>query len=142
MLDVERLPRLAGGSLQAPHAVAVVGVEVLDEEPGMAVPLRPGVAEDGLDLGADEVRRLVGRVRGVDVRDQRQLLDEGAVAGLGLVPCRRGEPDAVAPATEVRQDPDRDRGGEHRRDAAAAVGDADAGRREEQVPDDVWARPV
>ena len=50
IFDVERLTRLAGGALQAPHAVAVVRVEMLDEEVGTAVPLFQCVAEDRLDL--------------------------------------------------------------------------------------------
>ena len=88
VLDVERLARLARGRLQAAHAVAVVRMQVVDEEVRVAVPLLLRVAEHRPDLGADEVGGLVARVRRVHVRDQRQLLDELAVSHLCLAASR------------------------------------------------------
>ena len=86
------LPRLA---LRFANAVAIVRMQMLDEERGARVPLLEAVAENLLDLRAHVGRGLVGRVRRVDVRDQRQLLDEGAVARLRLLACSDVDEEAL-----------------------------------------------
>ena len=84
VLELQRPAALARRTLRVADALTVFGVQVVDEEPRVCVPLLERVAEDVLDLRADVRRRLVGRVRRVDVRDQRQLLRERAVARLRI----------------------------------------------------------
>jgi hypothetical protein len=65
------------------HALAVVLVEQAREQVGVGLPLLHAVAEEGLDL---RTREDVGadRVECVDVDDQRQLLDQRAIAAADL----------------------------------------------------------
>ena len=95
VLELERLGALPCLALRLAHAVAVIGVEVLDEEGRVRVPLLEAVAEDLLDLRAHVRRGLVGRVRRVDVRDQRQLLDERSIALFRLLARRDVDEEAL-----------------------------------------------
>ena len=69
-------------ALRVAYTIAILGVQMVDEERWVCVPLLEAVPEDVLDLRADVGSGLIGGVRRVDVRDQRQLLDERAVARL------------------------------------------------------------
>jgi hypothetical protein len=69
--------------MRSKHAIAILGMQGANEEIRIIPPLLDGVAEEGLDpatredVGASLVQR-------VDVDDERQLLDERAIAPLDL----------------------------------------------------------
>src|SRR6476646_7666898 len=65
------------------HALSVVLVEQAREQVGVGLPLVHAVAEERLDLWA---REDVGadRVECIDVDDERELLDQGAIAAADL----------------------------------------------------------
>src|SRR5690242_21452110 len=71
------------------HAGSILRVEELDEQVPVVAPLLDGVAEQAFDLAA---REDVGarRVECVDVDDERQLLDERAIAPVELAALTRG----------------------------------------------------
>ena len=83
VLDAERLVRLMRVRMGGEHALAVVLVEQAREQVGVGLPLLHAVAEEGLDLWA---REDVGadRVECVDVDDERELLDQRAIAAADL----------------------------------------------------------
>ena len=83
VLDRQRRAQSMRLGMREQHPVAVVRMERLDEERRIRRPLVHRVPEQRLHLGARvEVRALV--IECVDVRDQRQMLDERAVPPLGL----------------------------------------------------------
>ncbi len=96
VLEAAGLAVLVGDALCRNHPLAVVGVDRVFVEVGHGKPVLRAVTEQCLDLRAD-VERLRNRVvRSVDVRDERQLLDERAIAelcgfeaGLGVVAFAR-----------------------------------------------------
>src|SRR5205807_343042 len=82
VLQLERLAALASSALSFAHALSVRRMQMVGEEVRECPPLVDRVPEDLVDLRADVGGRPV-RARGrVDVRDQRQLFDERAVAAL------------------------------------------------------------
>ena len=82
VLHAERLAGLVRADHLGRDALAVVFVQHADEEARLE-PLRHRVAEHALDLRA-HVRRLQRQPDRVDVRRERELLDERAVLRLGL----------------------------------------------------------
>ena len=83
---LERPARLAGREdpfVVGEDALAVVGMEELEEELGIAEPFIRCVAEEPLDLRADVYRW--GDSGLVDVSDERKLLHELAVSPFGLL---------------------------------------------------------
>ena len=84
VLDAERLVRLVRVDVSGEHALAVVRMEEPREQLGVRCPLLDGVAEDRLDLAAREDVR-ADRVELVDVDDERELLDQRAIAADDLV---------------------------------------------------------
>ena len=72
-----------GGLEPVEHAATVVLVDDLAEEVGILLPLRMRVAGDDVVLGA-VVERRSALVERIDVDGERQLLDERAVAVLGI----------------------------------------------------------
>ena len=96
--------------------VPVVRVDEPGEEAGISEPLVGGVADEPVDLRADE-RRLPA-LEGPDVGDERQVLPERAVGRLGVAKLAR-EPSHLADVSgdddrlgRVRDRDRRDRGGE------------------------------
>src|SRR3954471_8264696 len=83
VLDAERLVRLVRVRVGGEHSLAVVLVEQAREQVGVGLPLLQAVAEERLDLRA---REDVGaaRVERVDVDDERELLDQRAIAAADL----------------------------------------------------------
>ena len=86
VLGAERLAARAHRQGLCEHELAVVGMDDGGEEIRVGLPFLGRVAEHRPDLGADEDVWLP-EVERTDERDERQLLDERAVALLGL-----GEP--------------------------------------------------
>ena len=113
---------------------------MLDEEVRAAPPLDLGVAEDRFDLRADEVGLFVARVRRVDVGDERQLLDERAVARLRL--SARSEIAAmdVDEAAEVCEQPGDHRQHEDEGEPTCCERKRNACRRDRDVQDGVSTR--
>jgi hypothetical protein len=83
VLDREGLAALIGLRVRGDRLLAVVRMEDLDEELGVAHALERRVADEVLDLRA-HVDARAGLVETRDVHDERQLLDEAAVVALGL----------------------------------------------------------
>ena len=83
VLETQRLVRPVGAGVRGEHAIAVIRMQSANEEVRIIAPLLDGVAEQRLDLAT---REDVGAalVQRVDVDDERQLLDERAVAPLDL----------------------------------------------------------
>src|SRR5436190_2802521 len=83
VLDAERLVRLMRMRMGGEHALAVVLVEQSREQVGVGLPFLHAVTEEGFDLWA---REDVGadRVECVDVDDERELLDQRAIAAADL----------------------------------------------------------
>jgi hypothetical protein len=66
------------------HTLAIFGMEQPGEQLGVGRPFLDGVAENRLDLAAREDVR-ADRVELVEVDDERELLDQRAVAAIDLV---------------------------------------------------------
>jgi hypothetical protein len=81
VLHSERLARRFRALVLGQHALAVVGMNDLDEELLVVGPLLHRVAEHRLELRA-RVDIRAGLVETVDVDDQRTLFDEGPKMGL------------------------------------------------------------
>ena len=84
VLEAERLVRLVRVRVGGEHTLAVVRMEEPREEVGVRRPLLDAVAEDRLDLPAREDVR-ADRVDLVEIHDERELLDQRAVAPADLV---------------------------------------------------------
>ena len=84
VLEAERLVRLVRVHVGGEHALAVLGVEQPAEQLRIRGPLVDAVTEHRLDLAAREDVR-ADRVQLVDVDDERELLDQGAIAAADLV---------------------------------------------------------
>jgi len=80
VLDEQRLTGRVRQLVRGEHALAILGMQDLDEEVAVLDPLLDGVAEHLLDLRA-RVHVRADVVQPVDVDGQRQLLDEHAKAG-------------------------------------------------------------
>ena len=104
------------------HAIVVVGMQALGEEAGLE-PLGDRVAEHRLDPRADVLRRQRDLDR-VDVRRERDLLDERAV-------LRLGRAQALVAIAALRDVADRD--GEEQRPGHVDAGDRDLGRERAMV---------
>ena len=83
VLDVERLVRRVRVLVRLEHPRLVLRMQQLHEQVAVVAPLLDGVAEQSFDLPAREDVR-ARRVERVDVDDERQLLDERAVAPVEL----------------------------------------------------------
>ena len=93
VLDAERLVRPVRPRVGGEDAVAVLGMQELDEEQLVGMPVRDRVAEDALDLAAGEDVR-ADSVERVGVDHERKLLHERAIptvdlAALGSLTRRR-----------------------------------------------------
>ncbi len=129
VLEAERLVRLVRLHVRGEHALAVFRVEQPGEQLGIGRPFLDAVAEDRLDLAAREDVR-ADRVERVDVDDERELLDQRAIAADDLV-CgqvvvivlaerdwRRRHSHGIGSAWETRASPGR---GIERREGAGAA---------------------
>ena len=84
VLERERLAGLVRPVVGRFRPFAVVRVDAVKKERRVVEPLRRRAAEDLADLGAD-VEQPAVVAAGLGVGDRRDLLDQGAVAGLHLV---------------------------------------------------------
>ncbi len=99
VLDRERVA-VVGALVRSEDTLPILGMEKTDEEVGVLLPRLGRVAEQGLDLRARVEVRADGVDR-VDVDDERELLDERAVAELGRPQSLLAER-AVAKVTDPR----------------------------------------
>ena len=83
VLGVERLVRRVRVLVRLEHTRLVLRMQKLHEQVAVVAPVLDGVAEQPFDLAAREDVR-ARRIERVDVDDERQLLDERAVATVEL----------------------------------------------------------
>ena len=132
VLQLERLAALASSALSFAHALSICRMKMVGEEVRECPPLVDRVPEDLVDLRADVGSRPV-RARGrVDVRDQRQLFDERAVAALDGV----GAALLAEPVGEVRRERRSDRRRHRDREVAGQRAEREPRHRDERVDDD------
>jgi hypothetical protein len=84
VFETERLVRLVRVLVGRQHALAILRVQQAREQVRVGGPFLDAVAEDRLDLTAREYVR-ADLVECVDVDDERELLDERAVAAADLL---------------------------------------------------------
>ena len=109
VFGLELLRRLVAVRDEREDSIAIIRMEQLRKELWIAEPLVDRVAEQGLDLRTRVQRRSALR-EGVDVGDERKLLDQGPVLGLrreqlvlGTRPLQSREKLSVAPQSEHLQ---------------------------------------